>query len=128
LGEDRLGKPGFLRDIWPTRAEVAEAMAEAVRSDMFKETYASVFEGDERWNSMPVPEGDHFAWEPASTYVRQPTYFEGMPEHPPARVQEIQRARALLMLGDSITTDHISPAGSIRRASPAGAYLLEHGV
>jgi aconitate hydratase len=128
LAEDRLGKPVYLRDIWPTRAEVDQVMQEAVRSEMFKETYAEVFAGDERWNSMPVPEGDHFAWEPASTYVRQPTYFDGMPEHPPAHVSEIGGARALLMLGDSITTDHISPAGSIRRKSPAGDYLVEHGV
>ena len=128
LGEDRLGKPVYLRDVWPTRAEVDQVMQQAVRSEMFKETYAEVFAGDERWNSMPVPEGDHFAWEPASTYVRQPTYFDGMPQHPPAHVSDIGSARALLMLGDSITTDHISPAGSIRRKSPAGDYLVEHGV
>ena len=128
LAEDRLGKPVYLRDIWPTRAEVDQVMQEAVRSEMFKETYAEVFAGDERWNSMPVPEGDHFAWEPSSTYVRQPTYFDGMPEHPPAHLSEIAGARVLLMLGDSITTDHISPAGSIRRKSPAGDYLVEHGV
>jgi aconitate hydratase len=128
LAEDRLGKPVYLRDIWPTRAEVDQVLQEAVRSEMFKETYAEVFAGDERWNSMPVPDGDHFAWEPASTYVRQPTYFEGMPEHAPAHVTEISGARALLLLGDSITTDHISPAGSIRRKSPAGDYLVGHGV
>jgi aconitate hydratase len=128
LGEDRLGRPVYLKDIWPTRAEVDEVLREAVRSEMFLETYADVFEGDERWNSMPVPEGAHFAWEPSSTYVRQPTYFDGMPEHPPGSVEEITGARALLMLGDSITTDHISPAGSIRRKSPAGDYLVERGV
>jgi aconitate hydratase len=128
LAEDRLGKPVYLRDIWPTRAEVDQVMQDAVRSEMFRETYAEVFAGDERWNSMPVPEGDHFAWEPTSTYVRQPTYFDGMPEHPPSHVSEVAGARALLMLGDSITTDHISPAGSIRRKSPAGDYLVEHGV
>ncbi|HEX6643763.1 MAG TPA: aconitate hydratase AcnA, partial [Gemmatimonadales bacterium] len=128
LGEDRLGKPVYLKDIWPSRAEVDQVLRDAVRSEMFLETYADVFEGDERWNSMPVPEGDHFAWEPASTYVRQPTYFEGMPEHAPTRVEEIAGARALLMLADSITTDHISPAGSIRRKSPAGDYLVERGV
>jgi aconitate hydratase len=128
IAEDRVGKPVYLRDIWPTRAEVDQVMQEAVRSEMFTETYAEVFAGDERWNSMPVPDGDHFAWEPASTYVRQPTYFDGMPEHAPAHVSEISGARALLLLADSITTDHISPAGSIRRKSPAGDYLVEHGV
>jgi len=128
LGEDRLGRPVYLKDIWPTRAEVESVIQQAVRSEMFTETYESVFAGDERWNSMPVPEGDHFTWEPSSTYVRQPSFFHQMPRHAPPHVEEVRGARALLLLGDSITTDHISPAGSIRRKSPAGEYLMANGV
>ena len=128
LGNGKDGKPVFLRDIWPTRAEIEETVQRAVRSAMFRETYAAVFNGDERWNSMPVPAGVHFAWEPDSTYVRLPPYFEGMTREAPRTVPDVTGARALLLLGDSITTDHISPAGGIKKDSPAGRYLVEKGV
>ena len=128
LGTGSDGAEVFLRDIWPSQAEIEETVQRAVRSSMFRETYSSVFEGDERWNSMPVPGGAHFAWDPGSTYVRKAPYFDGMTREAPGSVTEIQGARALLLLGDSITTDHISPAGSIKRDSPAGKYLIEHNV
>ncbi len=128
LGTDRAGKPVFLRDIWPTRAEIEETVQRAVRSAMFQETYAAVFNGDERWNAMPVPEGAHFDWQDDSTYVRQPPYFENMPREAPASVPDVRAARVLLLLGDSITTDHISPAGGIKKDSPAGRYLSAEGV
>jgi len=127
IGTDRDGRPVYLRDIWPSRAEVEQVIASAVRSEMFTRVYADVFTGDERWRTLPVPAGDLYAWDPASTYVRQPPYFEDMPATPP-EVEDIRGARVLALLGDSITTDHISPAGSIRKDSPAGRYLLEHGV
>jgi aconitate hydratase len=127
LGEDDHGAPVFLKDIWPTAAEVAETVLEAVQSDMFRKSYAAVFDGDERWNSLEVPTGDSFAWDEDSTYVRRPPFFEQLaPE--PEPVTDIEGARVLAVLGDSVTTDHISPAGSIKRDSPAGAYLIEHGV
>jgi aconitate hydratase len=116
-----------LRELWPSSAEVGDLIGRAIRSDMFRKSYAQVFEGDERWNSLAVPTGDTFAWDPDSTYVRRPPYFDGMPSQPEP-VRDIRGARVLAMLGDSITTDHISPAGSIRRDSPAGRYLIEHGV
>ena len=128
LGTDRAGKPVFLRDIWPTRSEVEETVQQAVRSAMFRETYSAVFNGDERWNAMPVPGGAHFAWDERSTYVRQPPYFEGMTRVAPDHVDDVRGARVLLLLGDSVTTDHISPAGGIKLKSPAGQYLTEHGV
>jgi aconitate hydratase len=128
LGTDRAGQPVFLRDIWPTRAEIEETVQRAVKSAMFQETYAAVFSGDDSWNAMPVPGGAHFAWEPDSTYVRQPPYFQGMPREAPGVVPEIRGARVLLLLGDSITTDHISPAGGINRASPAGHYLSAQSI
>ena len=127
LGEDGHGQPVFLKDIWPTEAEVAQTIEQAVRSDMFRKSYAEVFEGDERWNSLKVPTGESFAWDPESTYVRRPTFFDQLPVEPEP-ITDIERARVLAVLGDSVTTDHISPAGSIKRDSPAGKYLIEHGV
>jgi aconitate hydratase len=128
LGTDGEGKPVFLRDIWPTRQEVEDVLRGALKDTMFSEQYASVYEGDERWKALPVPEGDRFAWDPRSTYVRKPTYFEGMSREAPKTVPDIRGARVLALLGDSVTTDHISPAGSIKADSPAGRYLREHGV
>ncbi len=127
LGEDRHGEPVYLKDIWPTTAEVAATVEEAVQSDMFRKSYSEVFDGDERWNSLEVPTGELFEWEPDSTYVRLPPFFEDLPPEPEP-VADIEDARVLAILGDSVTTDHISPAGSIKRDSPAGAYLIEHGV
>ncbi len=127
LGEDAHGQPVFLKDIWPTEAEVAQTIEQAVQSDMFRKSYSAVFEGDERWNSLEVPTGESFAWDPESTYVRRPTFFDELPPEPEP-VTDIEQARVLAVLGDSVTTDHISPAGSIKRDSPAGKYLIEHGV
>ncbi|WP_298405721.1 aconitate hydratase AcnA [uncultured Chloroflexus sp.] len=128
LGIGKDGQPVYLRDIWPSQAEVQQTIETAVQSEMYRRSYASVFVGDERWENIPVPAGDRFAWDPASTYVRRPPYFDQMSPNPPARVAEIHGARVLALLGDSITTDHISPAGSIKINSPAGKYLIEHGV
>ena len=127
LGQDADGNDVFLKDIWPSPAEVEETIAGAINSDMFAESYADVFKGDERWRSLPTPEGNTFTWDEASTYVRKAPYFDGMPDEP-APVTDISGARVLLKLGDSVTTDHISPAGSIKADSPAGIYLTEHGV
>jgi len=127
LGEDDHGAPVFLKDIWPTAAEIAETVLEAVQSDMFRKSYAKVFDGDERWNSLEVPTGERFAWDEDSTYVRRPPFFEQLPPEPEP-VTDVEGARVLAVLGDSVTTDHISPAGSIKRDSPAGAYLIDHGV
>ncbi|MBI3945472.1 MAG: aconitate hydratase AcnA [Armatimonadetes bacterium] len=127
LGADPRGRPVFLRDIWPSQHEVQEAVLHSVRADMFRKEYADVFEGAEMWRALPVPEGDRFAWDPGSTYVKHPPYFEGMPAEP-GPVPDITGARALALLGDSVTTDHISPAGSIKVDSPAGKHLVEHGV
>jgi aconitate hydratase len=118
----------YLRDLWPSRLEVAEVMERAIESDMFRKSYGAVFEGDENWNALEVPEGDRYAWDPDSTYVRRPPYFEGMPAEPPRELERIRGARAIAVLGDSVTTDHISPAGAIKKDSPAGSYLLGHGV
>jgi aconitate hydratase len=127
LGQDEDGHDVYLRDIWPSEREVAETIGEAVRADMFRHSYGEVFAGDERWNGLPVPEGERFAWAEDSTYVRLPPYFQGMPAEPDA-VEDIRDARVLALLGDSVTTDHISPAGSIKRDGPAGRYLQERGV
>jgi aconitate hydratase len=127
IGTGSDGEDVYLRDIWPTSKEVADVVGEAVQSDMFRKSYAEVFEGDERWRALEVPTGDRFAWDEGSTYVRKPSYFEGMPAEP-EDVQDIEGARVLALLGDSVTTDHISPAGSIKRDSPAGRYLQEHDV
>ncbi|MGZ4811442.1 MAG: aconitate hydratase AcnA, partial [Terriglobales bacterium] len=126
LGRDQQGKPVFLRDLWPTTKEVADAVA-AIRGEMFRSTYADVYKGDERWQSLPVPAGETFAWDQKSTYIKDPPYFEGMGLNPP-EVHDIAGARVLAVLGHSVTTDHISPAGSIKTDSPAGKYLVEHGV
>ncbi|WP_370247586.1 aconitate hydratase AcnA [Nocardioides sp.] len=127
IGTDTDGNDVFLKDIWPSPAEVEETIRGAVDSDMFADSYADVFAGDDRWRSLPTPEGNTFTWDPASTYVRKAPYFEGMPENPEP-VSDIAGARVLLKLGDSVTTDHISPAGSIKKDSPAGLYLTENGV
>jgi aconitate hydratase len=127
LGTDAEGKPVFLQDIWPSPHEVQTVIDSAVSAEMFTRDYADVFAGDERWQSLPTPTGDTFAWDPESTYVRKPPYFEGMTSTP-GRVSDIAGARVLASLGDSVTTDHISPAGSIKPDSPAGKYLVEHGV
>jgi aconitate hydratase len=127
LGDDQHGEPVYMKDIWPTSQEIARTIEEAVQSDMFRKSYAEVFDGDERWNSLEVPEGERFKWTDDSTYVRQPPFFEGMPPEPEP-ISDIEEARVLALLGDSVTTDHISPAGSIKRDGPAGQYLIEHGV
>jgi len=127
LGVGSDGQPVFLRDIWPTEREIQETMLKAVRRDMFTEQYAHVFDGDSRWRSLSVPQGERYNWEPDSTYIRNPPFFEGLTlePKPPA---DIHGARVLALLGDSVTTDHISPAGSIPPDSPAGKYLIAHGV
>src|SRR5262249_29710628 len=127
LGNDSQGKPVLLRDVWPTQKEISETVQKCVKPDMFAKVYSDVFKGDAAWNSLAVPTDDRFAWDPASTYVKHPPYFENMPAQPGA-IQDIRGARVLALLGDSITTDHISPAGSIKKDSPAGKYLIEHGV
>ena len=127
LGEDQDGEPVYLKDIWPDSAEIGRTIESAVRSDMFRKSYGEVFDGDDRWNSLEVPSGESFAWADDSTYVRQPPFFENLPPEPEP-IEDIEGARVLAVLGDSVTTDHISPAGSIKRDSPAGAYLIEHGV
>jgi aconitate hydratase len=127
LGTGRDGKPVFLRDIWPTQREVVDTVQHSIQSSMFQKSYADVFHGDERWRSLKVPSGETFAWDAKSTYVKHPPYFVDMPVKPPA-VEDIKGARVLLKLGHSITTDHISPAGSIKPDSPAGKYLIAHGV
>jgi aconitate hydratase len=127
LGRDERGEDVYLRDIWPSEREIAQTVGEAVRADMFRKSYGEVFAGDERWSGLDVPEGERFAWDEQSTYVRLPPYFEDMPAQPPA-VAECSGARALAKLGDSVTTDHISPAGAIKRDGPAGAYLQAQGV
>ena len=127
LGEDADGNDVYLRELWPSSEEITETIATSVRGEMFTSTYADVFTGDERWRNLPVPEGERFAWEPGSTYVRQPPYFERMPLQP-GTVEDVAGARCLVMIGDSVTTDHISPAGAIKPDSPAGRYLVEHGI
>jgi aconitate hydratase len=127
LGVGHEGEPVYLRDLWPTTFEVESVVAEAIASDMFRKSYASVFEGDASWNALAVPTGQRYQWEPESTYIRNPPYFEGMSAEPGV-IGDIRGARVLAKLGDSVTTDHISPAGSIRRSSPAGQWLEEHGV
>jgi len=127
LGTGSDGRPVFLKELWPSQKEIHETIHAAVRSETFRETYRDVYTGDETWRNLPVPEGDRYAWEPDSTYVKLPPYFENMPLIPPA-VQDVRGARVLALLGDSVTTDHISPAGSIKKESPAGRYLIEHGV
>ena len=127
LGTDSQGNPVYLADIWPSAAEVADAINSSIDADMFTSRYADVFAGDEHWKNLPTPDGDTFAWDAHSTYVRKPPYFDGM-SLTPSPVTDIAAARVLAKLGDSVTTDHISPAGSIRADSPAGKYLQDHGV
>jgi aconitate hydratase len=127
LGAGSDGQPVYLRDIWPTDHEVEEVIASAIASEMFQRDYSDVFAGDERWQGLPTPSGETFEWDADSTYVRKPPYFEGMESEPPP-VSDVDGARVLAVLGDSVTTDHISPAGSIKADSPAGRYLTEHGV
>jgi aconitate hydratase len=127
LGKDSDGNEVFLKDIWPAPQDVEETIARSIDEEMFTRDYADVFAGDERWTSLPTPEGDTFEWESDSTYVRKPPYFDGMTMDANA-VEDISGARVLAKLGDSVTTDHISPAGSIKADSPAGTYLSDHGV
>jgi aconitate hydratase len=117
----------FLHDVWPTPEDVASVVEESLRTEMFTRTYSSVFDGDERWNSLDTPSGSRYEWQPDSTYIRQPPYFAGMSREP-GTVEDVIGARCLVRVGDSVTTDHISPAGAIRPDSPAGRYLIEHGV
>ncbi|WP_308124800.1 aconitate hydratase AcnA [Streptomyces sp. NEAU-YJ-81] len=127
LGTDQDGKPVFLEDIWPTEAEVNDVVANAIGEDMFNKSYQDVFAGDAQWQALPIPTGNTFEWDAESTYVRKPPYFEGMTMET-SPVQDIAGARVLAKLGDSVTTDHISPAGAIKADTPAGKYLTEHGV
>ena len=127
VGTDSSGNKVFLRDIWPSPEEIQSVIDSSISSEMFKKDYASVFEGDHRWKSLATPTGNTFEWDPKSTYVRKPPYFEGMPRNPKP-VKDVTGARVMAILGDSVTTDHISPAGNIKADSPAGKYLAEHGI
>jgi len=127
LGTDTDGTEVYLKDIWPNLQEIQETMASSINKEMFASSYADVFDGGERWKSLPTPEGKTFEWDPGSTYVRKPPYFDGMPAQP-VPVTDISGARVLAKLGDSVTTDHISPAGAIKPGTPAGQYLSEHGI
>jgi len=127
LGNGRDGQPVFLADIWPTSREIEDTMQSSITSEMFSKSYSEVFQGDERWRGLSVPKGETYAWEQDSTYIRRAPYFDNM-DVKPSPAQEIKKARVLAVLGDSVTTDHISPAGSIKKDSPAGRYLQEHGV
>jgi len=127
LGNDSAGKPVYLKDIWPTPQEIESTVRSSVSSSQYSKQYSEVFEGDARWKSMPIPKGDIYKWDPKSTYIKMPPYFENMPKTPPA-LADIHCAKVLAILGDSVTTDHISPAGSIPVDSPAGKYLIAHGV
>jgi aconitate hydratase A / 2-methylisocitrate dehydratase len=127
VGRGSDGRPVFLKDIWPSEKEIQGTMLSALSADMFRRQYASVFEGDDLWRGLPVPSGDRFAWTDDSTYIRRPPFLEGLTREP-APAAEIRGARVLALLGDSITTDHISPAGSIKADSPAGKYLIAQGV
>jgi len=127
LGKGRDGQPVYLADLWPSSREVEETIQQSISSDMFSKSYGEVFKGDDRWRTLDVPEGDTYAWDAGSTYIQRAPYFDDM-DVKPSRVEEIKKARVLAVLGDSVTTDHISPAGSIKKDSPAGKYLQEHGV
>ena len=127
LGKDKTGQPVFLRDIWPSQKEVAETVAACIGSEMFRKEYATITDGDQNWQHLKFPQGDTYGWEPDSTYIRKAPYFDGMAAVP-ATVEDIRAARCLAVLGDSVTTDHISPAGSIKKNGPAGKYLMDHGV
>ena len=127
LGEDSTGKDVFLKDIWPSQKDISDTIASSINQEMFIKNYADVFKGDDRWRNLPTPEGKTFDWDTDSTYVRKPPYFDGMPAEPEP-VSDISGARVLALLGDSVTTDHISPAGSIKPGTPAAQYLDEHGI
>jgi aconitate hydratase len=127
IGYDHARQPVFLKDIWPTQAEVAQTVHDSIGAEMFTKQYSTVSDGDQNWQNLTFPQGDTYGWEPDSTYIRKAPYFDGMPATPPP-VEDIKAARCLAVLGDSVTTDHISPAGSIKKNGPAGKYLLEHGV
>jgi aconitate hydratase len=127
LGKDKSGAPVYLKDIWPSQQEVAETVASCIDSEMFRHQYATVTDGDANWQHLKFPSGNTYGWEPDSTYIRKAPYFDGMTATP-APIRDIRAARALAVLGDSVTTDHISPAGSIKKNSPAGKYLTDHGV
>jgi aconitate hydratase len=127
LGTGSDGRPVFLRDLWPSPQEIGQAMAASLKPDLFRARYASVFEGDRVWQDLPVPSGSRYAWDPASTYVQEPPFFQNLAEEPPALI-DVEGARVLAVLGDSVTTDHISPAGSIPKDGPAARFLREHGV
>ncbi len=127
LGEDTSGKPVYLKDLWPTNEEISKVIAQSISDEMFKANYSDVFRGDTNWAKLDVPTGDRYAWDPKSEYVKNPPYFENMTAEP-APVSDILGARALAVLGDSVTTDHISPAGNIAKVSPAAKYLMEHGI
>jgi aconitate hydratase len=127
LGNDSAGKPVYLREIWPTPQEVEATVRAAVTTEQYRKEYSEVFEGDAHWKGMQIPEGDLYKWDANSTYIKLPPYFENMPKNPPA-LADVHGARVLAVLGDSVTTDHISPAGSIAVDSPAGKYLIAHGV
>ncbi|MEA2442103.1 MAG: aconitate hydratase, partial [Thermoleophilaceae bacterium] len=129
LGQDGDGEDVFLKDIWPTQREIHDLIESSVKSEMFKASYGdTLFEGDEEWQAVEVPEGDRYRWDPDSTYVKRPPYFDDMPAEAPEGFETVEGARVLALLGDSVTTDHISPAGAIKEDSPAGRYLREHGI
>jgi aconitate hydratase len=128
LGQDKNGQPVFLRDLWPTQEEIRQTIASAIDSDMYRQNYARIFEGDEQWRSLQAASGDVYDWDPSSTYIQSPTFFADMQRETPSSVPDISGARILALFGDSVTTDHISPAGSIRAQSPAGEYLISRGV
>jgi len=127
VGKDKQGKPVYLADLWPSQREVEDTIQSSISSSMFRKSYGEIYDGDDRWRSLPVPDGETYAWDEASTYIRRAPYFDDMTLRP-GQVEEIENARVLAVLGDSVTTDHISPAGSIKKESPAGKYLIEHGV
>jgi aconitate hydratase len=127
LGTGKDGRPVWLKDIWPSNDRIAQTMASCINDEMFSREYADVFKGDANWNALNVAVTERYAWDPASEYVKRPPYFDGMPAAPPPP-QDVRGARAIAVLGDSVTTDHISPAGSIAKSSPAGRYLIEHGI
>jgi aconitate hydratase len=127
LGIDTKGQPVYLRDVWPSQKEIMSAINSSVKAEMFRKAYEESLKGDERWKGIQAPSGELFQWDSASTYVKRPPYFENMPRQAPP-LKDIHGARVLAMLGDSVTTDHISPAGSIQPDSPTGKYLIEHGV